>query len=85
MQINPLRRKIDKIDCKIVGLIGDRLRLIGEIGEIKKKNGQKVFDKKREISIMEAVLEEARQVGAGESTIKKIYKIILNESRRLQG
>ena len=84
MHINSIRRKIDKIDRKIVSLIGDRFRLIGEVGEIKKKNGLKVLDKKREIFIMESVLGGAKRIGLNENMLKKIYKIILTESRNSQ-
>jgi chorismate mutase/prephenate dehydrogenase len=85
MKINSIRRKIDKIDRKIVNLVGERFRLVGEIGEIKKKSGLKVFDKKREDSIMETVSEEAKRVGIDENMLKKIYKIIFAESRKSQG
>ncbi|EKD64213.1 MAG: chorismate mutase/prephenate dehydratase [uncultured bacterium] len=85
MKIDLLRQKIDKIDAKLVELIGKRFYISEQIGVIKKREGVKVFDKKREGDVMKSVEGLAKKVGIGEKVIEKIYKIILVESRKRQG
>ena len=47
------RMKIDLIDQKLLGLLNQRLRIVLEIGKIKKQMGVKIYDRKREKEVLE--------------------------------
>lgn len=79
--IDKLRKEIDVIDGKIVGLIEKRLMKIKKIGKIKKLNNQKINDKKREDEILKNVFKDSK---LSLIFIKKLYKVIFEESRRNQ-
>lgn len=71
-----LRRKIDKIDEKIIKLLQKRAKAIKKIRQIKAKLGLRVVDKERENEILEK-LEGIYE--------KEIFKKILAQSRKIQG
>ena len=69
------RNQIDKIDSKLVLLLKKREKIIKEIGLLKKKNNQKISDKKREHEIL-ANMETDFE--------KETFKTILKESKKIQ-
>ncbi len=74
-ELNKLREKIDKIDEKIAILLDQRAKQIQILGKIKKANNLKTIDKKREASILSRFKSGYK---------KKIFKKIIEESRKLQ-
>ena len=47
-KINSLRKKIDKLDDRMIDLVLQRFSIAKEIGDIKKTNGIEVIDLHRE-------------------------------------
>lgn len=80
-QINNLRNKVDVIDNEIMQLLKKRLLLSLEFSKYKKKNGIKIRDKKRETEMIE---DRLKKTSLDPYFIKKLFKLILKESRRLQ-
>jgi chorismate mutase/prephenate dehydratase len=77
------RKKIDLIDRKLLKLLNQRLHVALEIGKIKKKTGEKVYDPKREKGILEKL--GLRNKGhLKEEDINKIFKKIMMVCRRSQ-
>ena len=72
--LNNLRTQIDQIDEKILDLIKKRFNLAIEIGKHKKENGLSIKDPDREKEIM------SNKTGI----YKKIWELLLKESKRLQ-
>jgi chorismate mutase len=81
MEIDSYRKKISDIDSKILKLLKERFENSKKIGEIKKKKGMKVLDKKRE---KEIIFYLSDMSNLNKKFIKKLYSIIFRESRRLQ-
>lgn len=81
MEIDFYRKKINNIDSKILKLLKERFEVSKKIGEIKKKKGIKVLDKKRE---KEIILDLVEKSSLDKKFIKQLYFIIFKESRRLQ-
>jgi chorismate mutase len=81
MEIDSYRKKISDIDSKILKLLKERFENSKKIGEIKKKEGMKVLDKKRE---KEIIFYLSDMSNLNKKFIKKLYSIIFRESRRLQ-
>ena len=84
MEIEELRRDIDEIDDVIVGLLGRRKAISKEIGLLKKKENLPLVDKTRENELFERLKEKAKEKGIGEELVLKIYKSILDNSRKEQ-
>jgi chorismate mutase len=81
--LTKLRIKIDRIDQKLLALLAQRAACSRKIGDIKKKNGLRVFSPKCEQEIL------ARLCGKScapltTAAVCAIYKTIMRESRKLQ-
>lgn len=78
-----LRKRIDVIDHEILRLLAERLRVVHEVGEQKRKKGLAVFDPKREERLLEDLVATAPQV-FDEQAVRSIFSAIVSESRRLE-
>ena len=81
--IEQLRGEIDRIDCEIVNLLGDRCRTARAIGEWKNANGLPVYDPARE----EAVYAKLDEINAGrlpKASLRAIYREIISAARALE-
>ena len=85
MNLEDLRKEIDKADARIVELIGERIRLAKEIGKIKKKRGKQIKDGGREEQVLKNVKNIARHQSISQDDIESIYRQIVAASRRIQG
>lgn len=83
MDIDDWRQRIDQIDQDIVRLLNERARCAVQIGQIKRKNGQRVYDPKREQRILERVTS-ASTGPLTEDAIRRLFERIIDESRRLE-
>ena len=84
LTIKQLRDKIDKIDTDIIKKISQRRVLSIKIGKIKSKIDKKVIDKKREEKLILRYEKLCLEYKLQSSFVKKIFKIIIANSRGLQ-
>ncbi|OGT46991.1 MAG: chorismate mutase [Gammaproteobacteria bacterium RIFCSPHIGHO2_12_FULL_41_15] len=82
--IKQLREKIEVIDSAIIKKIAIRQKLSKQIGQLKNKAGKEILDNKREEALMHLYENLSAQYQLQESFIKRIFKIIITHSRRLQ-
>lgn len=75
------RKMIDFLDTEIFELFVKRFRHVKAIGQIKKKNGLAVVDKKREAEIIK---RRGEQTNLEKNFIKELYQIIFKESYKHQ-
>ena len=83
MSLDKLRRQIDRIDSRLLGLLNRRAELARRIGAVKKKHGLPIFDGKRERAVLERLLDS----NAGplpQGAVRRIFQEILSHNRRLQ-
>ena len=81
--INKIRSQIDHIDYKIISLVVERLKKAQKIGDIKKELKLPIYDKERENTIINRLIEKTKnQLNANQ--IKQILKPIINISKNLQ-
>ena len=52
MPLSKLRDQIDAVDQKIIDLLAERLRLVGEVGEVKAKHGLPIYVPEREAAML---------------------------------
>lgn len=75
------RKKIDKIDNKMMKLLEKRLESSMEIGKYKKKYGMKIIDKKREKEVLDNRVKKSK---LSKDFTKRLFSVIIHESRRVQ-
>lgn len=85
MNIDELRKRIDELDARIVGLIAERQEIAKEIGKGKNKTSRLIEDRERELRVLEHVRSLARAKKISPSDIENIYQQIINASKKVQG
>jgi chorismate mutase/prephenate dehydratase len=81
--IPQLRKRIDRLDDRIVALLARRFALARRIGRIKARTGNKVCDPKREREIL-ARLKALPAARACRAEVERIYRTLLAASRHQQ-
>ena len=83
MSLDEIRKKIDAIDEKIIGLLGDRMKLALEIGKLKQKERSEVYAPARESEIYRKI--EALPEGTlSKDALKAIYREVMSASLALE-
>ena len=84
MTLDSLRRRIDRIDEKLLRLLEQRAETALKIGRIKKQHGLPVYDGKREQEVLRRLTRRnGGPLPAG--SVKAIFREILRRNRGLQG
>lgn len=83
-QLESLREKIDHLDQEIIDTLATRSKLIEKIGEYKKENNVTVFQLERWNEIMKTRPEWGEQAHLASEFIRELYRIIHDESIRVQ-
>lgn len=78
-----LRGEIDRIDAGILRLLGQRARIVEQVGKLKMST-DKVRDYKREGEILRRVRSLARKEGIDEQIVENIYLLLLDYFVSLQ-
>lgn len=80
-ELKRLRGEIDRVDAQLVELLNERLRLVDEIGAVKRALALPVRDEKREAELLERVRALA---GGNAVEAEAVYQMILLISRERQ-
>jgi chorismate mutase/prephenate dehydratase len=83
MNLANIRKQIDELDRKIIGLLNDRTRLALEVGKIKAEAGREIYAADRESEIYRKIDEEAKGPMPKDS-LKSIYREIMSASLALE-
>lgn len=83
-KIKQLRRHIDRIDTVIITALAERMSLMPDVADYKKKNDLSVFDEEREVEIMKKLKKIAKEQGLEESFVEEIFLSCFNEAKRIQ-
>ena len=83
-KIKKARKHIDRIDTALIAILAERMSLMPEIGEYKKKNKIPITDEKREIEIMKRLKKIGRDYGLDEGFVEEAFLSIFNEAKRIQ-
>ena len=83
MKLDKNRKKIDRVDARILVLLQRRADIVREIGELKREDGRPIVDRKRENEVIRRVAEYNGGL-LPEQAVTRIYRAILRESRQMQ-
>lgn len=75
-----LRASIDIADSKLLEILGNRMQIAQQIGQLKKEKNISVLQHKRWKEILQKMIEEGQQKELSEEFILKIFKAIHQES-----
>ena len=84
LEINTARKHIDRLDTALIAILAERMSLMPDIGEYKKKNGMPITDEKREIQIMDRLKSIAKEYGLEDGFVEEVFLSIFNEAKRIQ-
>ena len=77
------RKALDHVDRKLLSLLNQRLRIVQEIGRIKKEMGIKIYDPGREKEVLER-LKRNNKGPLKEEDLRNIFKTIMRAYRKSQ-
>jgi len=83
-KIKQIRTHIDRIDLVLITALAERMSMMPDMAEYKKKHSIPIFDEKREVQIMNRLKKVAREHGLDEGFVEEIFLSIFNESKRIQ-
>ena len=72
MELNELRKQIDKVDKQMAKLFEERMDIVKQIGNYKKEHNLPILDKERE-----NLVKEKKEIN--EFIIKQIHSLVLND------
>ena len=75
-----LRAKIDVLDTNLLEIIGNRMKLVEQIGNLKKEQNITILQHKRWLVILDKMILEGKEKDLSEEFILKFYKAIHQES-----
>lgn len=84
-QLGALRAQIDLFDDQLLQILGQRMKLACEIGEIKHRNGQPVYQPERWNAVLNRMVSQANQHNLSEAVIYQVFNAIHQESVKKQG
>lgn len=84
MDLSQLRKRIDEIDEKLIGLLNDRAQLVLEVGKTKAKSGGSIYAPDRETQIYQKIDQTHPQGVMPKDSIKAIYREIMSASIALE-
>jgi chorismate mutase-like protein len=82
-ELEALRRQIDGIDERILGLVAERVVLVLRVGELKRSSGAAVYDPERERRVLERLARQAVPP-LDRETVQRVFERLIDESRRLE-
>ncbi len=83
-ELSVLREKIDELDDKLVTLLGERMRVVEEIGERKERTKVAVFQPSRWEEILKNRVEQGKSENLDPNFITKLYQLVHEEAVRHQ-
>ncbi len=83
MDMDELRKEIDRLDNDLLRIFNERAGLALKIGEIKKGLGIPVYDPAREKRIFQR-MKDANPGPLDDQAIVRLFERVIDESRRLE-
>lgn len=83
-KLRVLRDDIDLLDHNILLLIGERQNLVEQVGILKKKRGQKIYDPQREKEILRKQLSVGNELGLDADFVREICNAIFHLAKSTQ-
>jgi isochorismate pyruvate lyase len=73
-----IRREIDVLDRRLVALLAERSRLVGQVVVYKRRNRMAVVDRGREDEMLERIANIAREEGLDPRVAQQVLRTIID-------
>jgi monofunctional chorismate mutase len=83
MTIDQLRNKIDAIDAEMIQLFESRMKIVKDIGELKKRNQFNVLDQNREAQVVSKVVSRLQNKTL-EPYVIQLFETLMRVSKDYQ-
>ena len=83
MDIAGWRRKLDRLDRKLVRMLNQRARAAQQIGRLKARTALPIYEPRREQAVLKNVLR-ANRGPFSDHELKRVFEQIIGVMRRLQ-
>ena len=83
MSLHLLRRRIDRVDARLLALLNQRAGLAVRVGRLKQRSGTRSFDPARERAILRR-MADANGGPLSREAVRTVYREILRQSRRVE-
>lgn len=83
LDLQEIRNRLDQVDSQLVELFEERMKLCGEVAEVKRKTGKAIFDPEREKQKRFAVRSMAK-TPFNEIAVDEMFAQLMTISRRYQ-
>jgi chorismate mutase len=82
-ELDSLRRAIDDVDRRILELIAERVGIVLQVGDYKRRRSLPIYDPERERSMIEQLIQIAPKPLNAE-IVRRIFERVIDESRRIE-
>mgnify|MGYP000114964906 CR=1 FL=1 len=83
MNLDDIRKGIDRIDRQLLELLSERADLVHQVGEVKKRDGLQIYAPEREEALLRKLVE-MNQGRLPERSIRAIYREIMSAALALE-
>lgn len=84
MELDSVRKELNKYDNIIKNMINLRMALIPIVADVKKKNELPLVQKGRETEIYKKIEDFGKENGVSEDLLKEIYKLIISNALEIE-
>ncbi len=86
MSLSNIRKQIDALDDRLLGLLNERADLVHEVGLVKRAEGTEIYAPEREEQVLRSLVEKNAKLGGRlpEKAIRAIYCEIMSASLALE-
>ena len=82
-ELDALRRAIDDVDRRILDLIAQRVKIVLQVGDFKRKRSLPIYDPERERTMIEQLIQIAPHP-LNPQLVRRIFERLIDESRRIE-
>jgi chorismate mutase/prephenate dehydratase len=79
MSIHEVRKAIDQLDARIVKLLNERIRLVLDIGRLKRKSGEEIYAPHRERAVLQRICRLNQGPLTNES-LRSVYREVMSSA-----
>jgi chorismate mutase len=83
-ELDELRAQIDQLDKEIIAKMAKRQHIVEVVRKYKQQHNIAIFDQKREEYLEIYHTKLSKEYGVSIEFIQKLFKLIMDESKRLQ-
>jgi chorismate mutase len=78
LDLSEIRKRIDDVDRRLIALLAERSRLVGEVVHYKRARHMAVVDRGREDEMLHHIADTAREAGVDPRVAQQVLRTIID-------